>query len=515
MGDRKVGVQRMTFISITFIVFVFMTFFAYFIIPLRWRWIVLLISSLVFYVYAGLEKVPFILTTALIAYITIRCIEKIYDHDKSNRKKAKICLVIGIVLILAIMIYAKLGNELYDALSNVFTIGFDLEVIVPLGISYYSFSVIGYMADVYWKKEKAEHNYFKLLLYMIYFPHILQGPISRHKKLAPQLLEGHAFDYKNMCYGLQRAVWGYFKKMVIADRLAMLTSQVFQNYSNYEGLYFVIAAMCSAIQLYCDFSGCMDIALGISEAISIKLDENFNRPFYSKTASEFWRRWHITLGAWFKDYVYMPLVINPRLIKLSQKAGQVFGKRFGKSIMSVIPLAIVWLLTGIWHSTGLNYVIWGCYWGCIIIVSTVLTPEIKKLNNLLRINSNSKYWQAFQMVRTFVLFMISRIITVPNNISVSWEIIKRTFAEFNIWILFDKSLYNIGLDRQDFWVGVFSVILLCKISSMQEKGVHIRDKIASCPIVIRWIIYYAGILAILVFGMYGSGQVTNFQYMQF
>jgi D-alanyl-lipoteichoic acid acyltransferase DltB (MBOAT superfamily) len=494
-------------------VFIAVTFMMYFIIPINWRWVVLLISSILFYGYAGIEKIPFVLAVCLIAYITTRIIEKIYESNNPDRKKAKRILILAVVVIVVMLMYSKVGRALYGMIDDIFNFDFDLNFIVPLGISYYTFSIIGYMADVYWKKDKAEHNYFKLLLYMIYFPHILQGPIARHKKLSSQLIEGHRFDYKNMCYGLQRVVWGYFKKLVIADRLALLTSEVFGNYQQYEGLYFVVAVICAAIELYCDFSGCMDIALGISEALSVNLDENFNHPFYSKTASEFWRRWHITLGTWFKDYIYMPMVINPHLIKLSQKTGKIFGKRFGKSMMTVIPLAIVWILTGLWHSTGLSYVVWGCYWGIIIIVSTVFAPEFKKISEKLNINTESQYWQAFQIVRTFVLFLISRLITVPNDLTVTVFIIKKIFNSFNIWRLFDQSIYNMGLDLQDFWVGAVAIILLWKVSSLQEKGVCIRDKIASCPIVIRWTIYYAGILAILIFGIYGSG--ITFTYMQY
>lgn len=506
-----------SFISIQFLIFIGITLLFYFLFPLRHRWLVLLISSIAFYCNAGVDSFIFITLAAITAYMTARNIEDIYNSSCPSRKKAKVHLIIGITLVIVMLLYAKIGNSVIDAINNIFTlkiVGF--REIVPLGISYYTFSVIGYMTDVYWKKEKVEYNCLKFFLYMIYFPQIIQGPIPRYRRLAPQLIEGHPFNYKNLCYGIQRMIWGYFKKMVISDRFALFTSEVFENYTSYEGFTFIIAVLFSALELYCDFSGCMDIALGFSEIMSIHLDENFRRPFYSKSATEFWHRWHITLGTWFKDYIYMPIVSSSFLSKTCQKAKKTFGSRFARSLMSIIPLASVWILTGVWHGTGLNYIVWGCYWGLIIMISTVFAPEIKKLTSALNINTNSKYYSTFQITRTFLLYLGSRILTAPRDLTNSFEIIQRLFTNFNIWVLFDESLYDLGLDRKDFWVGIIAVLILWKISSMQEKGIKVRDKIATYPLPLRWCIYYAGILAIIILGIYGSGHSGNdFVYMYY
>ncbi len=505
------------FISVYFFIFIIITLFLYFLFPIKYRWFLLLASSIFFYSSAGVDSLIFLGLAAITAYAIARNIEDVYSEQKNNKKTAKMLLVLGIGIILVMLLYAKIGSSITDAITNIFTlkqIGF--REIIPLGISYYTFSIIGYMLDVYWKKEKAEHNFFKFLLYMIYFPHIIQGPIPRYKRLAPQLIEGHKFSYKNLCYGLQRIIWGYFKKMVIADRFALLTHEVFNNYSQYEGFIFIVAAVCSSIELYCDFSGCMDIVSGISEIISIHLDENFRRPFYAKGTAEFWHRWHITLGSWFKDYVYMPLVSNRTLAKLCQKSKKTIGNRFAKNLMTVFPLAVVWLLTGIWHGTGMNYVLWGCYWGSIIIISSVFAPEFKKLTNFLHINTNSKGYETFQIIRTFLFYMGSRLLTAPHDLNSSFEIIQRIFKNFNIWIFFDETLYEIGLDRKDFWIGLFAVLILWKVNSLEEKGIKVRDKISSFPLILRWCIYYSLIISIIIFGIYGSGQSGNtFIYMNY
>lgn len=330
------------------------------------------------------------------------------------------------------------------------------------------------------------------------------------------MTEGHSFNYRVLCFGLQRIAWGYFKKLVIADRLSKLTDFVFTNYTEYEGFVFIVAVFCSAVELYCDFSGCMDIVVGISEAMSIKLEENFRRPFFSKSASEFWRRWHITLGAWFRDYVYMPLVLSPKLIRLCQRTKKRFGNRFARNLLTAIALSVVWILTGLWHGTGWNYIVWGCYWGTIIIMSTVCAPEMKKLANMLKINTESGWYRNIQVVRTFILFLISRLLTAPGDIQVTGEIICNMFSKWNPEIFIDQTLYTVGLDRWDFWVGIIAILIVWGVEYLQEKGIRIRNRIAAYPLMLRWGIYYAVILSIYIFGFYGSdvGKDT-FIYMNF
>lgn len=532
----------MNLISISFLLFIILTLLFYYVIPHKHRWIVLLVSSVFFYAFGGWEKIFFVLAAGLVAYLAARHIGKLYDASSAGlvkrstpkkrkqarkrerkerlaeevaKKRARRTLVIGIILILLMLVYAKTGQEIFDAIRERFSFEGGIEkLIIPLGISYYSLSLIGYLADVYWKKDQPEKNFFKLLLYMIYFPHILEGPIPRHNRLAPQLIEGHPFVYKDFCFGLQRMLWGYFKKMVIADRISIVTTQIFGSYESYEGFYFVIAVLASAVQLYTDFSGCMDIVLGISECLGIHLDENFARPFFAKTAAEYWRRWHITLGTWFKDYVYMPLVVNPKLTALSRKMRDRFGMRAGKNLMTIVPLAVVWLLTGLWHGTRLDYLLWGCYWGLIIILTTVFAPEIRKLNEKLHINTKSGLWQGWQMIRTFLIFCGARLLTAPGDIKVTAYMI--THFKWNPWIFFDDSLFSLGLDWKNVVLLLLCILLLWHVERKQEHGVSFREKTAALPLVLRWILYYGLFFSIIIFGIYGPGyNSADFVYMQF
>ena len=504
----------MNFISYEFIAFAFLVMGLYFIFPLKIRYIVLLIASLFFYWTAGWQKLIFLGAAALVTYLCGLAIDALRNQD--HKKAATGVLVFGLVCLLAMLIYAKAGDRLVKALEEVLQgKGLTLTVIVPLGISYYTLAAIGYLADVYWKKDRAQKNPLKLLLYLCYFPHILQGPIPKHRLLGKQLEEGHRFDYNRVCFGLQRAVWGFFKKLVIADRLAIMVNQVFQNYLNYTGFVFLFALAGAVFQLYADFSGCVDIALGVSEVFGITLEENFRRPFYSSSAAEFWRRWHISLGSWFRDYVYMPVSVSPALISFGKFIRKFAGRTAARNVMTSIPLLAVWILTGLWHGTGWDYLVWGLYWGAIIIFSTWMAPVYKKINKKLGVDTGTGWWHAWQHVRTFGIYMVGRLLTLPGNLLTSRWIGRKIFT-WNPWVLFDGTLFRLGWDYKEAWAAIIALCILWRVSALQEKGVHIRESVAKWPLPIRWAFYYGAIFAVLIFGIYGNGVDSSaFVYMNF
>lgn len=585
----------MNFTGYLFLPFVLLSLAVYFSLPLRNRWIALLVFSVFFFCTWGIDYLPLVFIITLIAWVSGKIIDtdenklQTGKHVKRTSETAgikktnkKFVLIISVLMVLLVLIYIKAQKSMAsipfaeplvhvlsgwhetfqgilekipfagDLVSN----GKGIEAavfkwllgsprdeftpvietaekitatsemisggsvaytwIIPIGISYYCLSLIGYLADVYWKKERAERNYFKLLLFTMYFPKILEGPISKHRIVGAQLTKGYQFDYKRVCFGLQRVLWGLFKKLVIADHLAVVVNTVFRDYQSYVGSQLLVVAVFGAIQLYCDFSGCMDIALGVSECFGIALEENFKQPFAARSAAEFWRRWHVTLGNWFKDYVFMPLAVSPRLMKVTGFLRKKLGKRAGKIFSSVIPLAVVWILTGLWHGTGMNYLVWGAYWGLLIALSTVLDPEIRKLTTQLKIDTTSDGFQFFQKSRTFWLFVISRIITIPESLGNTCSIIQTIFTNFAPWKLVDGGLLELGVSRPRFIVMILAIILVGLVGSQHEKGIKIREWIAARSLPIRWMIYYGAIFAVLIFGAYGwRYNASAFVYMQF
>lgn len=560
----------MSFTSIPFYLFAALTLLLHYVLPRRFQWIVLLVMSFVFYASWGLELIPFVLVATLMAWLCARKMEAIYASSDARIKVAKDAgenppmrvwkeeakkqcrrwLWLALAVLIAALAFVKLqkqmanipvlswipwffskayhhfgklllklpGSQLFlidTVFSDHAAMASTVSILVPLGISYYTFSLISYVADVYWRKDKAEQRYFRLLAFTLYFPKILQGPISRHKDLAPQLFEGHAFDYTKFCFGLQRMVWGYFKKMVIADRLAVFVNTVFGNIVGETGAHLLVASLFGALQLYCDFSGCMDIACGFSECLGLTLAENFNHPFFSKTAAEFWRRWHITLGTWFKDYVFMPMLISPRLLSLSKKVRNIAGERAGKAVMKIVPLLAVWLLTAAWHGVGVNYLAWGAYWFVILMTASVFENELHSLTKLLRIDTGTDDWHLFQMLRTFCIYMIGHLFTRLDSVSAVWRTLKTILTDFHLEGFFDGSLYSLGLDRANFLLALAMIVVLWAVAMLEKKG-SLRKQIAKFGLVTRWLIYYAAIFSIIVFGIYGPGyNASSFIYMRY
>lgn len=521
----------MTYNSLSFFPFFACFIILYLLMPKIWlRQVIILVGSLLFYIYAGGSQALIVVVfTSLIVYIISRCMDKIYagyEQEKegltpkesaalfaSYKKRSKKFLLLALFLIIGTLVYVKaaklFGFTQVDNLSDLLTAK---TFLVPLGISYYTFSSVGYLLDIYWKKAKCERNYFRLLLCMTYFPHIVQGPISHYDKLAKQLNALPKFSYERVCLGIQRMIWGYFKKLVVADRIALFTSTVFTSMEKYAGVEILVAVIFCAIELYADFSGCMDIVCGAAQTMGITLEENFKQPFFSKSAAEFWRRWHITLGAWFKDYVYMPIAMSPRFMKASVNIRKKHGNRTGQIFSSAIPLAVVWFLTGLWHGTGPDYIVWGCYWGVLIILSTVLAPELKKLTEKLHIDTSGFGFQFFQMTRTFLLFCIGRMLTVTGSLEGFSLLVSRLFTKAKLWAFFNGGLYKQGLNQKNFYVVLFGILLIWAADMLQAR-IKIRETLAKQPIVFRWIIYYAAIFIVLVFGKYGTAfDASNFIY---
>lgn len=524
---------QLTFTDILFFPFLAIAVVLYFVVSHRYRWIMLLVSSVVMYLAWAVVKLVFPLAEVFVSWLAAMFIERQYkdlelqlakigsdDVEKkkriqtTTRRKCFAVLWIAIVTMVAMLVFSKSLRQMAARFPAMPFAGRLAIFTAPLGISYYTLSLIGYVVDVYWKKQKAERNYFKLMLFALYFPKILQGPISSYAKIGTQLCEGHRFDYKRFCYGVQLMLWGYFKKLVIADRLNLFVSKAFGDVDSYSGSVILVAAILSTIQMYCDFSGCMDMGCGMSQIFGIELEKNFNHPFFAKSAAEFWRRWHITLGGWFRDYVYMPLASIRPLLKLSGKVRKRFGKRAGLAVLTIPVTAVVWFFTGLWHGTG-TFLLWGIYWGTILITSNVFSPEFKKLSKLLRINTKNYVFKIFQMARTFLLFVGSCIITTPANVATVFAVCKKIFTQFDAWNLFDGTLYKIGLDRPDMHLAFLCIALLAWVSHLQEKE-SVRDMIARQQIVVRWAIYYMAFFTILIFGIYGmSYDASAFVYMQF
>ena len=529
----------MTVVSGAFLLFLCITVGVYYAVPSIYRRFVLLVASITFYVMAGRwQFLPCIFLTSLVVWLGARRLASLDGELKTQlqevgkdkvRKKAlraeykslRSRTLVGVLVLaigaLCVTKFSRVVIPMMDSIAALTNNGVHMDpmmIVMPLGISYYTFSTVGYLLDIYWHRYEVEESFLQFFLYTIYFPHILQGPISRYSRLGQELKKDIHFSERNVTHGIERIIWGFFKKLVIADRLNLLVATVY-NGESHAGSIFLIAMLLDALMIYMDFSGYMEIVCGASQLFGIELEENFNHPFFSRTVAEFWRRWHMTLGGWFKDYVYYPISVSSWMKKLNKRNNKRFSKRTTRVISVAIPCLITWFLTGLWHGTGPNYVCWGIYYGVLITISNAFTEEFKALDERLGINVESRSFRLLQMLRTFCIFMGGRVLTSPGNLANTAMVFDNIFHNFQAWQWFDGSLWTYGLTAKDVWLLIMCLLLVLFVSNMQERT-SIRDEIDRRGTVFRWALMMAGIISVIVFGVYGAGyDAAKFIYMQY
>lgn len=531
------------FVSLYFAFFLVGSIFIYWVIPRKFRWYSLIVFSLVFYCLISWKSVFFLGYSVLLNYFVARFISNnnakvdayLNEHpdlekdakkaykvkQKKIRKTILILGIIGNVAVLFVMKYLNFMIGNVNSLIALFNPEFSIPLnhwILPLGISFFTFQAISYIVDVYWNKYPAERNFLKFATFMTYFPKIMQGPIIRYGEMRDELFGEKTFDYVTFTNGAKRMAYGYLKKMVVADTLAVFVTYAFSSgniagFDNVSGLETFIAVIFYFIQDYCDFSGYMDIAIGVSGMLGIKLPENFARPYFAVAIDEYWRRWHITLGTWFKDYVYYPLSISKFSMKLGKRGKKIFGS-WGMKIPAITGLILVWFLTGLWHGASWNYVIWGLYYGAIIIFSICMEPVFNAFYNKTGINKNNKAIIVFRHIRTLFLLAVGRIIFLTNSMPDAWNVFIKMFR-------FDQySLSN--LNNQLGYISVitamvgFIPVLVIDIIQERNPNVPFLDKFNKMHIVLRWSLIIVMVLFIVWFGYYGSGLPRyEFGYVQF
>lgn len=521
----------MQFTSVSFLLFASAVLLGYYLMPQKLRWMFLLAASWVFYLVAGAQYVAFLLLTTLSTYgFTLAMAGNLQrqdtylaenkaalsrDEKKAYKAKVKsknrILMVICLVLNFGVLAVCKACLvEPFRALANGGSLSF-LTLGLPLGISFYMFQSMGYVADVYRATVPAEKNPFKLALFVSYFPQLIQGPISKYSDLANQLYAGNPFDGKNLSFGLQRMLWGFFKKMVIADRIA--AAVIALKAPEYTGVGFFLLTVFYAVQIYGDFTGGIDIAVGLSQALGITMPENFVRPYFSKNIAEYWRRWHITLGEWMKSYIFYPISVSQPMLKLSKTARTKLGN-FGKRLPVYVASVATWFVTGIWHGLTPNFVLWGMMNCFVIVVSEELVPLYERFHN--RFGWKEKKWYGvFEMLRMFVLMNLIRIVDLFPNVGDYFARMGSLVTRFNFHILRDGTMLKLGLTGLDYGILLFGIGVVFTVSLLQEKKGSVREMLWQRP-ALRYVLVFALLVAVLLLGSYGIGyNASNFIYNQF
>lgn len=524
----------MQFLSGSFIILWMTAFALYYLVSPKMQWYVLLAAGLFFYVF-GTGGIPAALLAT--AFATWGCglflknnLEKEKEALKScdgkeQKKQLKAVFagkrkrmqILYFTVNLGMLFFYKYMVLILPFLQKMPGISTDFveNIVMPLGISFYTLTAMGYVIDVGRENCEAEHNFLKVLLFLSYFPAITQGPFNRFRPLGEEFLREHVFDYGRMLRGIQRFVWGAFKKLVIADRIGIFVDSVFRSeISSVPGSIFACAVVLYMLQLYADFSGYIDMAMGVSESFDIALPENFRRPYFAKSVAEFWRRWHITLGTWFKDYVMFSFVMSGT----GRKIGKVFKKKWngmGRHVAPIIGTMLVWSFTGAWHGRTLNYMLWGVYYGIIMSVSLVLEAFYPVWKQKLYIREGKGY-ALFCMVRTWCIVFAADILIRSESLAQAGAVFQAIFTRPEVRALLSKRITSFGLSKYDFLLLLLALCIWLAVSVWEEKGKDVRAYLAAKPVIFRWTCYYGVVLLLLITGIYGGSYDTAaFLYQSF
>ena len=495
----------MLFNSYSFLMFFPVVVVIYFLLPKKVSYLWLLAASYYFYMGWNAKYALLLLLSTTITYLS-GVLLKWLKENRPDHIRAKKWVVAGsFVSNLAILFFFKYFNFTIESVNAILkhtslpTVNTSLDVLLPVGISFYTFQALGYTVDVYRGEIEAERNFFRYALFVSFFPQLVAGPIERSKNLLNQLRYPKAFDYRRMSDGLLLMIWGYFLKLVIADRISIFVDNVYANVGIYDGKYLLLASVLFAFQIYCDFAGYSTIAIGAAEVMGFQLMDNFNSPYLSQSVAEFWRRWHISLSSWFKDYLYIPLG----------------GNRKGK-VRKYINIMIVFLVSGLWHGANWSYVVWGGLNGIYQVVGAIFTPVRNRIKEKLHLKKSPLPLMIIYMIVTFILVDFTWIFFRADNVQHAFAVIDSIFNMNNQALLENGTLYDLGLSRPNFIVLGVSLVILLAADICKYRGIKVRSVILNLNIVIRWAVIIAGILGILVFGIWGSGySATNFIYFQF
>ena len=506
--------------------FYFLCFFAlvliiYYLVPVLTKWVVLLIASIAYYLISGNGVlILYPIAAVTVTWGLLQLLSKTTEEELAKRRiilGAELLVLLGILIVLK---YLKLIGG---------------GIVAPLGLSFYTFILLGYFIEVYNGIGTAQKSLLRTALYGLYFPVMISGPIMKTRESGDQFFEYHPLDYKNLTYGIQRMLWGFFKELVISERLAVVVNTIYGNDQQYQGAYIWLGTVCFAFQLYTNFSGCMDIVIGISETFGIVLPENFRTPFLAKSISEYWRRWHATLGVWMKDNVFYPLLRSKMIMNLNKTLKGKLGKKKAKNITNYVAMFILWLSVGLWHGGEMKYVIGSglLHWFYIVFGEVTLPFFTWLFADKLHMNLKSKGADVFRVIRTFFLVCIGDLFFRSDNVPHALRMLGEGVRVFNPQIFIDGSLLNLGLDLVEWGILLVSLGILIVVSAIQYKMemqgdskeesssryagcTNIREYLATKSLPLRWVILIAFLFFCILLAEYGPGySAAEFIYKDF
>lgn len=498
----------MLFNSVEFLLFFPAVCLLYFVIPHRFRYLFMLACSYFFYMCWNPEYALLLLTSTAITYISGLLLASAdhIENEKRHARRKKMYVALSFASNLLILFFFKYYGFAASTVAKVFgklgvTVSMPVfDVILPVGISFYTFQALSYTMDVYRGEVRAERNFFKYALFVSFFPQLVAGPIERSKNLLHQINEKHPFDADRVRSGLMLMIYGYFQKVVLSEYLGVVVDSVYNTYTERTGFQLVVATVFFALQIYCDFGSYSNIAIGAARIMGFRLMENFNTPYFAVSVADFWRRWHISLSTWFRDYLYIPLG----------------GNRKGK-FRKWCNLMIVFLVSGLWHGASWHFVAWGGINGVYQVVGEWLKPVREKIMNLFHVDRTVFSHKLSRILTTFVLVDISWVFFRAGSLRSAFDILKRMAGiGVDYWFTWTDNLEAMGLTMETRNLLAVCLLILFVVDLCKYNGIRLGAWLAKQGLWFRWLVYTVAIFGVLIFGMYGPGyDASAFIYFQF
>ena len=494
----------MSFTEPRFLIFLFAALLCYFLTPKRFRWYTLLSASYLFYWFIGgfyaLGVISFTILTVYFCGLWAGSLRE----KKAERNIRRLPLILCLSLNFFLLFLFKYSHGILPQLGL---------FLIP-GISFYTFQSAGYLVDIYKGKVQPDRNVFKFALFVSFFPQLIQGPISRHSEIAADLTAGHGWDFSRARDGVLRIVWGYFLKLAIADIAAVPVNAVFADYSAYGGGVILLVMLLYTIQIYADFAGGISVAIGIAKLVGITLPENFNQPFFANSLTDFWRRWHITLGTWLKDYLFYPLALSKPFAKLGKISRRIIGNDKGKLIPACASTFVIYVVMGIWHGASWVSLAFGLLNGGLITLALFCEPTIKNLRKLTGLDGNkSGIGKVFAIIRTFLLLIFLRYFARATSVSMAFGLLRQTLTAPMLPQLYDGTLLSFGIGMEEYILLAISIVIMLLRDICAEygalKGFTAQDILTRSRPAVQFIFLIAVFSLIAYCGIYREGYIAS------
>ena len=443
------------------------------------------------------------------------------DAERSRKKairtdcerKMRLWVILSAAVCFGILLTLKYGAFFTENMNTVLRLvhaGKQLRIphfLVPIGISFYTLEAMSYVFDVQKEKIRADRNFFRVALFLNFFPLLMEGPVSRYGEVAPQLWNAPRITLYGLQRGGFRILYGVMKKVLVADRVNMTVDLLYLDFAKYDGGMIFLAAVLFTVQEYMEFSGTMDIVIGTGECLGITLPENFRQPFFSTTISEFWTRWHISLGGWLRDYIFYPLSMCGPMKKLTKKCRKRLGNHYGPLVTSSIALFAVWLFNGLWHGVGWSFIFFGMYHFALIVTGNLLQPLVTGFCEKHHLNRRNPACRAFQIIRTFLLVAIGEMFFRALSLKWGLQMFVQMFRQASVKSFADGTFLKLEMDIADYVAVAAVIIFVLIISILKEKGCDVRTRLMEHNMLVRSLTAVLLIGCIVLFGAYGTGYV--------